>query len=47
MGELLDEYEVRDTDKIEIERKEKVNGVYFAEIEIDDMKIFKKIYRIK
>ena len=43
MGELVDEYEVRETDKIEIERKEKVNGVYFAEIEIDDKKIFKKI----
>ena len=43
VGELVDEYEVRDTDKIEIERKEKVNGVYFAEIEIDDKKIFKKI----
>ena len=26
VGELVDEYEVRDTDKIEIERKEKVNG---------------------
>ena len=43
VGELVDEYEVRETDKIEIERKEKVNGVYFAEIEIDDKKIFKKI----
>ena len=47
VGELVDEYEVRDTDKIEIERKEKVNGVYFAEIEIDDKKIFKKIIIVK
>ena len=43
VGELVDVYEVRETDKLEIERKEKVNGVYFAEIEIDDKKIFKKL----
>ena len=38
LGKLLDEYELKEIDKFTIERKDKVNGVYFIEVEIDGQK---------
>ena len=43
VGEVIEVYEIRDTDKFEIERGAKVNGIYFVEIEIEEKKLFKKI----
>jgi len=43
LGKLLDEYELKEIDKFTIERKDKVNGVYFIEVEIGGVKWFNKI----
>ena len=40
---LLNEYELKETDKFTIERDDKVNGVYFIEVEIGGVKWFNKI----
>ena len=43
VGEIIEIHSVSNTDKLKIERGDKVDGVYFVEIEIEDKKIFKKI----
>ena len=43
LGKLLNEYQVNETDKFVIEREDKVNGVYFIEIEIEGVNWFNKI----
>ena len=35
LGKLLNEYKIKDVDRFILERQEKVNGVYFMEVEID------------
>ena len=37
---MIEIYTVANTDKFELERGDKVDGVYFVEIEIDDKKTF-------
>ena len=43
LGKLLNEYELKEIDKFIIEREDKVNGVYFIEMEIEGVKWFNKI----
>ena len=43
LGKLLEEYDVENMDKFIIERKDKVDGVYFIEVEIEGVKKFNKI----
>jgi len=43
LGKLLEEHDLKDVDKFIIEREDKVNGIYFIEIEIDGVKWFNKI----
>ena len=38
LGKLLNEYEIKDKNKFILEREDKVNGIYFMEIEIDGQK---------
>ena len=42
-GKLIESYEISDTDKYIITRNNKASGVYFMEIEIDQLKINSKI----
>ena len=39
LGKLLNEYKIKDVDRFILERQEKVNGVYFMEVEIDYQKM--------
>jgi hypothetical protein len=43
LGKLIEEYELIDVDYFVIERKDKIDGVYFIEIEIENEKWFEKL----
>ena len=43
LGKLIEEYELIDVENFVIERKDKIDGVYFIEIEIENEKWFNKI----
>ncbi len=43
LGKLLAEHDLKDVDKFIIEREDKVNGIYFIEVEIEGINWFNKI----
>lgn len=42
-GKVIEEYEIKDTDKYIIKRATKASGVYFVEVEIENTRINTKI----
>ena len=43
LGKLLEEYSLKEVETFKIEREGKVDGVYFIEVEIDEVEWFNKI----
>jgi len=42
-GKLIEEYSIRNADKHILKRENKASGIYFIEIEADEVKLFYKI----